>query len=455
MESHDRLLTEAISSQTEGRLDEANRLYRQVLAANPQNATAWHNLGLLCHERGDHQAAISCLLQSIEVRPDNARTHSNLAAILEFVGQFDEAIDRCRQALVIQPEYPGAHHNMGYILTAIGDFNGAAASYDRALELDAGLAKARYHRATLALLAGDWQKGWDGYEARWEAGRLPKPMFSQPQWSREKLDGRTILVHTEQGFGDTFQFIRYAPLVKEQRATVVVECARPLLPLLATCPGIDQLIGAGDELPAFDFHCPLLSLPGAFQTRLETIPANVPYLFVEQGLVEQWREKLKGVSGFRIGINWQGRSGQGYFRRRDFPLESFEPLAKLPGLRLINLHKGEGRKELAGWKDRLAVIDPGDDVDKAHGAFMDTAAIMMNLDLVITSDTSIAHLAGALGVPVWLALPFVPDWRWLLARSDSPWYPTMRLFRQKSLGDWASVFAEMEAALWSRCAGEG
>jgi ADP-heptose:LPS heptosyltransferase len=216
---------------------------------------------------------------------------------------------------------------------------------------------------------------------------------------------------------------------------------------LATCPGSDQLVGQGDELPAFTTHAPLLSLPGILQTSLDTIPAAVPYLFAAPALMEHWREKLREVHGYKIGINWQGRSGQGTWLARNIPLQQFAALAEIPGVRLVSLQKGAGREELAQARERFPFVDPGDEADQASGAFMDTAAIMMNLDLVITSDTSVPHLAGSLGVPVWVAIPFAPGSLWLLDRSDSPWYPTMRLFRQKKLGDWADVFEDIKAEL--------
>jgi len=276
---------------------------------------------------------------------------------------------------------------------------------------------------------------------------MPVRYFAQPKWSGGSLSGKTILIWAEQGFGDTLQFIRYAPLVKERGGVVVVECQKPLADVLLRCTGIDRLIAAGDELPQFDVQAPLVSLPGLFGTTMGTIPAHVPYVFAEPGLIEVWREKLRHVNGLRIGINWSGRVDPGPHKQRDIPPEHFLGLGAVPGVRLISLQKGGGDPSLAL---RACAMDFGDELDTAHGAFMDTAAIMMNLDLVITSDTSVAHLAGALGLPVWVALPFVPDWRWMLDRSDSPWYPTMRLFRQKSRGDWAGVFREIGAALRER-----
>jgi hypothetical protein len=238
-------------------------------------------------------------------------------------------------------------------------------------------------------------------------------------------------------------------LVKKRNSecTIIVKCQSSLIHLLARCPGIDRVTSDSDNWPAFDVYAPLASLPRLLQTTLDTIPAYLPYLFADAQLVTNWRERLGNVGGLRIGINWHSGAGQGEFRKRNIPLPCFSALTQLPGTSFISLQKGPGSEQLAVANDRLSVVDLGPDFDTTHGRFMDTAAVMMNLDLVITSDTSIPHLAGALGVPVWLALPNIPDWRWLLNRTDSPWYPTMRLIRQKTAGDWTSVFSEIEVEL--------
>jgi hypothetical protein len=258
------------------------------------------------------------------------------------------------------------------------------------------------------------------------------------------------LLIAEQGLGDTIQFVRYAPLVKKLGSTVLVECQKPLLNLLATCPGVDERISKGTAVPAFDMYAPLSCLPRLFKTTLETIPANVPYLSADARLVSEWRGRLRCVEGFKIAIAWQGNPDYRADRERSIPLGQFSRLADLPGVRLISLQKGRGVEQLALVRERFDIIEFTNELDEQGGAFSDSAAILANLDLVITPDTSIAHLAGALGVPVWVALPYVPDWRWLLDRSDSPWYPTMRLFRQKKAGDWAGVFEEIRATLAAR-----
>jgi hypothetical protein len=215
------------------------------------------------------------------------------------------------------------------------------------------------------------------------------------------------------------------------------------------------LVGQGDERPPFDVQAPLLSLPGIFHTALRDIPAAVPYLFADPGLVEHWRQELGGIAGFKIGIAWQGDPMYRSDRDRSIPVSRFEPLARCSGVRLLSLQKHDGVEQLHEVADRFPVIDLGSRLDEASGAFMDTAAVMMNLDLVVTSDTAIAHLAGALGAAVWVAIPFAPDWRWLLDRSDSPWYPTMRLFRQERRGDWQGVFRRIQAALGQQMASQG
>jgi hypothetical protein len=296
----------------------------------------------------------------------------------------------------------------------------------------------------LLLAEGEFEQGWSEYEWRWKTKETVPRHFEQPLWDGRRLDGKTILLHAEQGLGDTLQFIRYAFLVKALGASIIAECPKPVTQLLASCPSIDQVITQSEEFPRFDTHAPLLSLPRILHTTLSIVPAEVPYLSADPGLVDLWRTKLEHFRGFRIGINWRGRTGQGTFRRRDIPTECFAVLRQ-PDITLISLQKDATPQELAAVQ--VSVFYPGDDFDRTHGPFMDTAAIMKNLDLVITSDTSTPHLAGALGVPVWIALPYVASWQWMKNRADSPWYPTARLFRQKTSGDWNGVFNEIHAAL--------
>jgi Tfp pilus assembly protein PilF len=446
-----------------GRLQEAERLYRQILAAVPALAQAHCNLGVVLQDFKRPEEAIFSYDRALALQPDFVEALNSLGTAYHELGNLEAAVDCYRRVLKLRPDLVEAHNNLALLLLDIGSFQEAEIHVERALQLAPQDPSAHCSRSFLLLLKGDFERGWTEYEWRLKAVPTLLPDALQPQWYGEPLGKRRLLLHAEQGFGDTFQFIRYAALVKEQNtgALVVVQCQRPLINLLASCRHIDMLVPQGGELPPFDVHVPLMNLPAIFGTRLETVPADVPYLFADEKLVAVWRERLAAVKGFRIGINWQGRPGKGPFRLRDIPLAMFERIADVPGVQLVSLQRGEGREELLKMESYQAAVvvggtnrasprsplDLGDDVDQAHGAFMDTAAVMKNLDLVITSDTSIAHLAGALAIPVWLALPYVPDWRWLLDRTDSPWYPTMRLFRQKQPGNWAGVFAEMQHEL--------
>jgi tetratricopeptide (TPR) repeat protein len=460
---------------------EAIGYFHHTLALKPDFPDAHNNLGTAYRTLGKIDDAVHCFHRALELKPNYAEAHNNLGYAFLTQGKLDEATKSLRRALKLKPDYADAHNNLGNALAAQGRLDEAIVSYLRVLELEPDHADAHFNQSLALLKRGDFAAGWQQYEWRWMTGQLVERKFTQPLWDGQELEGRTVLLHAEQGFGDTFQFVRYAEIVKKQDpdATVVLECQRPLERLLARCKGVDRIVAQGDDLPPFEVHAPLLSLPGIFKTRVETIPANVPYLFANEELVRKWGERLgdvvgdagkstadqrfgpgeKSTAGRRpaprdgdqvwsrlVGVNWQGRAGQGEFKRRDIPLEHFVALGEIPGVRLISLQKGADQRDFA----KTGIVALGDDWDTAAGPFMDTAAIMKNLDLVITSDTSVPHLAGALGVPVWVALPFVPDWRWLLDRSDSPWHPTMRLFRQKRAGDWSEVFEELARALRQR-----
>jgi tetratricopeptide (TPR) repeat protein len=433
-----------------GKLDEAIASFRRALQLKPGYAEAHNNLGAALRAQGGPDEAIACYRRALEAKPDYAEAYFNLGVALQHQGKLDEAIAAYRSSLERKPDGADAHYNLGAALHFQRKLDDAGAYYDTALKLRPDYPDAHHNRSMLSLLLGDFEHGWPEYEWRWQTAQLTEPDFLQPRWDGGALGSRTILLYVEQGFGDTMQFIRYASLVKKRNplATVVVECEQQTVNLLSHCTGIDRLIGQGDDLPRFDVHSPLLSLPNILKTSLQTIPGDVPYVFAEPKLVSHWRNHLQELSGLRIGINWEGGAGQGEHLKRNIPLEYFAALAQqVPGIRLISLQKGVPAAELTRLGRPMPIVTLGPDFDTTHGAFVDTAAIMMNLDLVISSDTSIAHLAGSLGVPVWLALTYMSDWRWLLDRNDSPWYPTMRLFRQNQPGNWNTVFSEIAAAL--------
>jgi tetratricopeptide (TPR) repeat protein len=454
-----------------GRWDEATDCYRQALKIQPNDQEANNNLNAALRQRRDRplnlqaesyqrigyafwqlgqwQLAADNYHHAIRLQPTWAEAHYDRGIALEQLGAFQDAMTCYRRALQIKPSYAPAHIALGAVLQ--GQDEEAIAHFRNAIQFDPDNPVAHMNLGMLLLRAGQFEDGWLHYEWRLKTHFEPfkrLPMSTQPRWDGRPLQGRSILLYPEQGLGDTLQFIRYAAVVQDNGGKVLFECPALLHSLLRNCPGIDVLSANRSELPPFDVHAPLLSLPRLFGTNLANIPAHVPYLFAGDDLVRQWRERLSKHSGFKIGISWRGSPTHPADRQRSFHLSQFAPLAEIPGLALISLQKGPGTEQLA--EVPFAVQDLGPDFDESAGAFMDSAAVMKNLDLVITSDTAIAHLAGALGVSVWVALPLVPDWRWLLDREDSPWYPTMRLFRQKKVGEWGAVFRHIEEALRER-----
>jgi tetratricopeptide (TPR) repeat protein len=462
-----------------GMLDEGAACYQQALRFRPDFAEAHNNLGIARGRQGRIEEAADRHREAVRLRPDYAAAHNNLAVVLEKQHRLDEAVFHCQKALELSPDLAAAHNNLGIMYDRLGRMDDAAASYRQALKLQPDYADAlnnlgtvhrdrlefddaercyqralqirpdypdaHLNRALIALQHGDFANGWREYEWRWQRSELVPRTFRQPRWDGAPLDGRTILLHAEQGLGDALQFIRYAPQVKERGGRVLVECQPAVRELLATCSAVEQVLVQGQPLPTFDVQASLMSLPALFETTLTNMPADVPYLAADPSLVEHWRQELSRVGGFKIGIVWQGSPAHRGDKHRSVPLTQFAPLAGVKGVHLLSLQVGAGTAQLAALGDRFPVTDLGRQFEPA--SFQDVAAVVKNLDLVVTVDTAIAHLAGALGVPVWIALPFSPDWRWLLDREDSPWYPTMRLFRQKRLGDWDAVFQHLAEEL--------
>lgn len=420
--------------------------YLKAIAIRPDYAEAYYNLGNAWKEQECLDEAAVRYRQTLELRPGFAGAHLNLGIVLARLGQLADAVTQYHEAMRLSPDGAEAHNNLGLALSHLGRHDEALGQYGRALQLRPLFADAHYNRALSWLTLGNFAQGWPEFEWRWRLAELPPRTFAQPRWDGSPLTGRTILLYSEQGLGDTLQVIRYARLVQDLGGRVLVECQPALIPLLSGIAGIDRLIARGEPLPAFDVHYPLLSLGGLFAQSLGTIPADVPYLRADAERIERWRQELSSLSGFKIGIAWQGSPGYRWDRLRSFPLTCFAPLARLPGLRLVSLQKGPGIEQLTQPRD-FDLIDLGAKLDNDGGAFVDTAAALFSLDLVVTPDTALAHLAGALGRPVWVALALAPEWRWFLEREDSPWYPSMRLFRQSSLGDWGDVFERIAVAV--------
>jgi tetratricopeptide (TPR) repeat protein len=380
------------------------------------------------------------------LRPEHAEALLNRGATLHELKRFDEALASYDRALMLWPDYAEALSNRGWTLHELKRFDEALASYDRALTLRPDYAEAHFNEACCRLLIGDFDRGWEKNEWRWETGqaRNTKRNFAQPQWiGSADITDKTILLHAEQGFGDTIQFCRYVPLVAQRAARVIVEVQRPLHGLMCTLSGATQIVSRGDPLPDFDMHCPLFSLPLAFGTRLETIPSRVPYLTPSEAHLEKWKRRLPASGGARVGISWAGNPKFRTDFNRSIGLRLLLPLLAQTGVQFFGLQKDlrEGDREILRQKPQIAHL--GEEIE----SFDDTAAIISLMDLVISSDTSIVHLAGALGKPIWILLQLVPDWRWLLDREDSPWYPTARLFRQNETREWNDVIARVHAAL--------
>jgi Flp pilus assembly protein TadD len=432
-----------------GRLDEAVASYRQALKLRPVFPEAFNNLGIALADQRKFEDAVVHYREALRLRPDYGDAHYNLGMVLADGGRLDEAVACQREALRWRPTDPDVHLALGVALANQGRYQEAIATYHEALRLRPGDPEVHFNLAQQWLLEGHFDKGWPAYEWRWQTRRFARRAFSQPRWDGSDLASRTILLHAEQGLGDTLQFLRYVPLVNQRGGRVVVECPPGLLSLARTMPAIDHLVAAGSPLPPFDVQAGLLSLPGIFGTSLETVPADVPYLEVAPRLVERWQHEMTGLPpGFRVGIVWQGNPLHRGDWKRSVAIRQFEPVARLAGVCMISMQVGAGVEQLDTVAGDWPITDLGRRFDAS--SFDDAAAALHNLDLLVTVDTAIAHLAGALAVPVWVLLPFTPDWRWLLNRDDSPWYPTMRLFRQKRLGDWREVFERLEAELQRR-----
>jgi tetratricopeptide (TPR) repeat protein len=435
-----------------GRLEEAEASCREALRLAPADPYALNNLGIALARQGRREEAEAVLRLGLEREPGDAKVLSNLAAVLRGLGRLDEAAAACRQALDGSPDFPQAHLNLGNALLTQGQEDRALAHFEEAIRCwpadDPEAAAAHLSRSEVWLRRGDLERGWREYEWRLRHPETPPRNFRRPAWDGSDPAGRTILLHTEQGLGDSIQFVRYAALVRRRGAAVLLDCPGHLMPLFATCPGVDRLVEEGGPEPEYDCHASLMSLPALLGTTLATIPAEVPYLAADAARAAEFAKRLAGVEGFRVGVNWRGNPRQGNDRYRSVALAQFAPLAQVPGVRLYSLQKGPGLEDLEALARRLGVTElVAPDLRVPGGTFTDTAAAMANLDLVVTVDSGPAHLAGALGVPAWVALSANADWRWLAGREDSPWYPTMRLFRQAKLGEWEPVFERMAAEL--------
>lgn len=432
---------------TQGRHDQAREALDAVLEAQPDHTGALEGRGSLLLAMDQAEQALEDFNVLLARSGPNAQLLSNRAAALHRSGRLEEALASADEALVCDPGHRDAAYNRGRILLDLLRLPEAQATLTDALARYPDDADLRWNRATVRLLAGEFAGGWQDYEARWQAdaaGARERPTLGRPRWSgREDLDGRSIAVLGEQGLGDNIQFARYLPLLRERGARVVFRVASAACPLFATSLGDCTTVAEGTELPATDLEIPLLALPLAFGTSLETVPADVPYLRSDPALLRNWRHRLGAADRLRVGLVWSGSTGHRNDRNRSIPLSSFAQLA-VDGVQFVSLQKevrAGDAAALEAWPGERAHF--GDELR----TLADTAALVQAMDLVISVDTSVAHLAGALGCPVWILLPQLPDWRWLLGREDSPWYPSARLFRQQVRGDWSDVLARVRREL--------
>ena len=427
-----------------GRYREAADSYQRALALQPQFAEAYNNLGTVQSELGQPAEALTSCSRALQLQPGMPGVHGNLGNALRDLERPEEALAQYDLALREAPQDAHNHCHRGNALFDLKRIPEAIACYQRAIELQPQHAQAHFNESLCLLLSGDFARGLPLYEWRKQLKPTAARAISGPDWLGEgEVAGRTLFVYADQALGDTLQFCRYAKLAEERGARVVFAVQPQLCELLTGLSPTMQIVAPGEAAAGgYDHHCALMSLPLALRTTLADIPAAVPYLYADPRRVAQWRQRI-GAHGFRIGIVWQGSRNR-IDVGRSVPLEMFARLAAIPGVRLISLQK-DARLRSASQDLPLEVLD--EPFDTGPQAFLDSAAVMSQLDLVITCDTALAHLAGALGRPTWVALKHVPDWRWLLERADTPWYPGMRLFRQSRRGDWDGVFAAIHEEL--------
>ena len=430
-----------------GRFQQALESIDQAIARKPDYSEAYNNRGNALKELKRYAEAITSYDKAISLNPRLTKAYNNRGVCLAAENRLSEAFESIDHAIRLQPDYAEAYYNRGNALRDQLRLPDALACYDKAIALRGDYHGALWNQANVLLLLGQFERGLPQFEFR--ASRqsvLQKKPFSMPQLSNvDELPGKRLLIWDELFFGDMIQFCRYALMAERCGAAVTISAPERLHQLLSTLSDTIAIVGEGQQSNEFDYQVPLMSLPLVFQTTLKAIPSDVPYLKAEPERVLKWKRHL-GEDGFKIGICWQGSklSEEG---GRSFPLIELYPLSEIEGVRLISLQKYDGVEQLKGIPLEMKVEDLGADFDTGPHAFLDAAAVMEGLDLIVTCDTSIAHLAGALGRPNWVMLKHVPDWRWLLDRGDSPWYPTTRLFRQKTPNDWQPVFAEVREAL--------
>jgi hypothetical protein len=427
------------------RPDEALASYDKALSLDPGHIEALNNRGNALQDLKRLDEALACYDKVLSLKPDDAEAHYNRGTVLQDLGRPDAALASYDKALSLRPDYLEAYNNRGNVLQSLLRLDEARASFDKAQTLKPDHAEACWNKSLLLMLTGQYIEGWEQYEWRFKTRAMKHhyPDFSQPAWrGQDSLQGKTLLICAEQGFGDVIQFCRYLPQLSQLGARILFEVPKALESLVSTLNCPMTVVTKGSALPPFDAYCPVMSLPHAFKTTVETIPATVPYLGSERSKVEAWHKKLGEKTRLRIGVVWSGAAGHKNDANRSIRLEDFLPLTERP-VEWHSLQKIYRPQDLDKLGLHPEIHQHQDDLND----FSDTAALIECMDLVICVDTSVAHVAGALGKPVWILLPFSPDFRWMLERDDTPWYPSARLFRQSGIGDWQSVIAQVGSEL--------
>lgn len=468
------LMRRAMVCHQEGKLEEAESFYEEVIRIDPDHADALHLLGAVSYQMKKYKMAIAYTEKALHLKPENTELYTNLGNACLGNGETEAAIIHYRRAIELNKGDAISYYNLGNAYKEQGAFDDALKCYERAFQINPEMAEAYYnygnalqdkhHIDSLAipyyrktiflkpefaeahwnlslalLITGKFEEGWKEYEWRWRMkDGFPNRFSDCPLWDgSQDISGKTLLVYAEQGFGDVIQFIRYIPLISRLGANVIVECQKELVSLLSGVEGVSKVHGSGEPLTDFDLQSPILSLPYLLGTDIATIPGSIPYIRPEKSLVDKWRASMSRYEGadMKVGLAWAGKPSHKRDLHRSFPLSVYEPLAGFKNITFISLQKGDAAVDARYQPEGMNLVEPMGEVTD----FSDTAALIENLDLVISADTAVAHLAGAMGKPVWTLLPYAPDWRWLLDRSDSPWYPTMKLFRQSKPMDWADV----------------
>ena len=433
------------------RYAEAEASYRKVTVLDPNHARAHNNLGCMLHMQGKLDAALACYRKALELDPQQPEANKNYAALAGAdAGRLETAIDGFKRQIAANPGDAAAYNSLANIYVELGRHREALVNLERALALDPDRVEFHFAKAHLLLLLGNYAEGWKEYEWRWrmKAINAPALRFSRPMWDGRRIEKGALLIHGETGFGDTLQFVRYAPLAAVRCATVIVECQPALKSLLHGAKGVSQVVAQGERLPPFDTHVPLIALPGIFGTTLDSIPWQGPYIHADPAQASEWRSLVASCEPARIkaGLVWAGNPQNPNDRARSLALQDLAPLARVPDVTFFSLQKGPAAAQAVAPPAGMRLVD----LTPRILDFSDTAALLSQLDLVVSIDTAVAHLSGAMGMPTWVALPFAADWRYHVGRGDNPWYPTMRLFRQERDGDWSAVIAQIAQELLLR-----